>query len=127
MDNVLAATRFLTNAPIQGDTPADRAARESVAFLKTAITQQAQYSQGVPYIHGTQYQSMSRQAESPDPAASSSHRHHGAQPPLNPQGALRIMDLPAPNINRRIESVVKIPSRDQNTEFVTRSVGNRCL
>src|SRR3954469_5789370 len=72
MANVMAATHFLTHAPIQGNTLADRAAREAVDFLKTAITQQGQYSQGAPYIHGTPYRSESRQAEWPAPEASGS-------------------------------------------------------
>src|SRR3954462_9673291 len=44
--NVMAATRLLTTAPIYGDTPADQATQQAMELLKTAITQQAQYSQG---------------------------------------------------------------------------------
>src|ERR1041385_3990016 len=87
--NVMAATQFLANAPIQGDTPADRAAWAAVDFLKTSITHQGQYSEGVPYLHGTPYRSVSRQAESPAPAVSCSQCHHRV--PLTPPGGLRIM------------------------------------
>ena len=37
------------------------------------------------------------------------------------------MDLPAPNTNKHVESVAQLPPQEPNTEFVSRSVGNRCL
>lgn len=115
---------FFLDALIKGDTPADHAARAAVDFLKMAITQQGQYSEGVPYIDGTPYRSMSRQEEPPAPTASGSLRHHRV--PLTPPGGLRIMDLPAPNTNQRVESAAQIPPQEPNTEFISRSVGNRC-
>src|SRR4051812_40572848 len=78
--NVMAATRLLTNAPIYGNTPADQATRQAMELLKTVMTQQAQYSQGHSHLHGTPYQSMSLQEDSPGPAESSSHRQHGVTP-----------------------------------------------
>src|ERR1041385_4446324 len=112
MANVMAETQYLTNAPIQGDTPTYRAARAAVDLLRTAITQQDQYSQGVPYIHGTPFRSVSRQEESPAIAASGSQRHHKV--PLTPPGGPRIMVLPAPNTNQRVEPAVQLPTQEPN-------------
>src|SRR3954463_7879820 len=103
----MAVTQLLTNAPIYGNTPADQAARQAMDLLKTAITQQAQYSQGHSHLHATPYQSMSRQAESVGPAVSSSHRQHGAPQHPDPQRAVGIANKPTyPAPERRVESAI---------------------
>ena len=56
--NMMAATQLLTTAPIFGDTPADQAARQDMELLKTAITQEAQYSQGHSHLHAGEPQHM---------------------------------------------------------------------
>src|SRR3954462_6648213 len=110
MANVMEATQFLNNAPIHGETPVDQAAREVMDFLKTSITQQAQYSQELSYLHATPYQSVSRQVDSPGPAVSSSHRQHGAPPAPGPQRAVRITNqLANPTPERRVGSVIQLP------------------
>ena len=91
----MAAARLLTTAPIFEDTLANQAARQAMELLKTAMTQQAQYSQGHLHLHETHYQSMSRQAESPGPAASGSHRQHGVPQYPDPQRAMGFTGQPA--------------------------------
>src|SRR3954463_11635774 len=76
VENVMAATRYLANAPIHGNTPADQGARDAIELLKAAVAQHAQYS----YLHETPRSSGSRQAESLAPAASSSHHQPRGQP-----------------------------------------------
>src|SRR4051812_15489430 len=77
--NVMAKTRYLDNAPILGNTPADQGARDAIDFLKTAVAQQAQYSHGFSYLHETPCPSGRQKEESPAPAASSSHRQQRGQ------------------------------------------------
>src|SRR4051812_17647599 len=37
------------------------------------------------------------------------------------------MELPAPDTNQRVEPAAQLPPQEPNTEFISRSVGNRCL
>src|ERR1041385_5978808 len=104
MANVVAATRYLASMPVHGDTLVDQATRGAIDLLKTAITQQAQYSQGFQYLHETPYHSASRQAHSPAPAGSSHRQRHA--PPPDPPGAIRLQDIPSKLYpERRIEQM----------------------
>ena len=79
MANVMAATHYLTSLPILGNSPEDQVARQAVDWLKTVVTQQAQYSQGHSNLQGTPRPSpsISRHVDSPASVQSSSHRNQG--------------------------------------------------
>src|SRR4051812_4879538 len=79
MKNVLAATQHLANIPTHGNSPDEQKARGEVALLNTAVAQQAQYSHGFSYLHGTPCPTRSRQIESPTRAVS--RRHHRQKEP----------------------------------------------
>src|SRR4051812_16393219 len=97
-------------------------------LLKTAMMQQAQYSQGHSHLHVTPYHSVSRKAESPDPAMSGSHRQHGEPQHSDPQRAVGFTNQPTyPTPERRVESAIQFPPPIENTESVGRSAVNRCL
>ena len=99
-----------------------------VDLLKTAMTQQANYSQGHSHLHATPYQSMSWQAESPGPAASGSHRQRGVPQNPDPQRAVGFTGQPAyPAPERRVESAYQFSPPTEDPESVGRSVVNRCL
>src|SRR4051812_20809458 len=106
----MATIQLLTTAPIYEDTPEDQDTRQAMELLKTAMNQQAQYSQGYSHLHGTPYQSMSRQAESPGPAASSSHRQQrGPQNPDPRRPMVFIGQLAYPAPEHRVESAIQFP------------------
>src|SRR4051812_6639574 len=66
----------------------------TVEMLKTTVAQQAQYSHGFSYFHGTLRPSMSRQEESPTPAGSINHRQQRGQPDPEPLQATRFTAQP---------------------------------
>src|SRR4051812_29603526 len=97
-------------------------------LLKMAMTQQAQYSQVYSHLHATPYQSMSRQAESPGPTASGSHRQQKTQHNPDPQRIVGFTGQPAYTAAEcHPEPSIQFPSPTENTESIGRSTVNGCL
>lgn len=84
VDNVLAATQNLAAIPITGNSPVEIEARNAIEMLKTAVTQQANYSYSQQRLHSTPRPSHNRSRHAESPAVSSSARWQRGQQQHDP-------------------------------------------
>ena len=156
VDNVWAATHNLSLIPINGNNPFEVEARKAIEMLKTAVTQQANYSHSPNRLHSTPYNSRSRSRHGESPAVSSSawrQREHQNQQPALPQpiqqprpavsDAQAIVDSAraarAANAGNTVIDHVQPAARNMTsppattqpapsgTGFVGRTIGTQCL
>ena len=93
VDNVLAATHNLAAISINGDSPVERESRNTIAMLKTVVTQQANYCFILLLIKVIVEAGMSSDRQFPAMNNARGHSSHPYQPQPVVSDAHAIVDV----------------------------------